>query len=162
MDWSWREVRMRTFNWQLSNWIHQVFGQASKSQPMLSMLPAWSQLQPKLYWSGGIVDVIIPRGSQSLINFVRGKCKSPRWSTPESRPFVAYVWEWDGRIWPKPKRLSSCSNPPTKRLQLPWTAWLFRKVNWRIWMKFDSNPIRKKSGESLCWCWFFWSFGSKS
>jgi len=57
--------------------IHEVLAKHSINEHMLYLMPAGRQATQALLEAVGFVDIIIPRGSQGLINFVREHAKVP-------------------------------------------------------------------------------------
>ncbi len=57
--------------------IHEVLEKHHIDKNMLYLMPAGREVTPVMLGAVGYIDVIIPRGSQSLINFVREHAKVP-------------------------------------------------------------------------------------
>ena len=64
-------------NLAISNVIHQVLEKHQINKNVLTLLPADRSATEALLNAVGYVDVLIPRGSQSLINYVRQNSKIP-------------------------------------------------------------------------------------
>ena len=64
-------------NIALAKIIHQVLEKNQINNDVLTLLPAERTATAALLTATGFVDVLIPRGSQSLINFVRANSKIP-------------------------------------------------------------------------------------
>ena len=64
-------------NLAIAKVIHQVLRQHSINEAVLTLLPADRSATEALLNATGFVDVLIPRGSQSLINYVRQNSKIP-------------------------------------------------------------------------------------
>lgn len=64
-------------NIALAEIIHQVLQKHNINSDVLTLLPAERAATEALLNATGFVDVLIPRGSQSLINFVRANSKIP-------------------------------------------------------------------------------------
>ncbi len=57
--------------------IHRVLGQAGINRDIVTLLPAGREETAQMMNARGFIDLIIPRGSQNLINFVRENSKIP-------------------------------------------------------------------------------------
>ncbi|WKN44008.1 glutamate-5-semialdehyde dehydrogenase [Tunicatimonas pelagia] len=64
-------------NLAIAEVIHQVLEEHGLNQNLMSLLPASREATQKLLNAVGAIDVIIPRGSQNLINYVRENAKVP-------------------------------------------------------------------------------------
>lgn len=64
-------------NLAISQVIHQVLDQHQINKDVMTLLPADRSATEELLNAVGFVDVLIPRGSQSLINYVRQNSKIP-------------------------------------------------------------------------------------
>ncbi len=64
-------------NLAIAKIIHQVLKKHSINESVLTLLPADRSATEALLNATGFVDVLIPRGSQSLINYVREHSKIP-------------------------------------------------------------------------------------
>ena len=57
--------------------IHEVLRKHELDENIISLLPVDREATAELLHAHGLVDLIIPRGSQSLINFVRENSSIP-------------------------------------------------------------------------------------